>query len=95
MPKGSRGDVSNGIWRQNEFSDPATRAYLKLAADHGLDIAQMAIAFCRSRPFMNSVIVGATSLEQLKTDVAAVDMTLAPEVLAGIDAIYRRYPRPI
>jgi aryl-alcohol dehydrogenase-like predicted oxidoreductase len=95
MPTGSRGDVSGGIWRQNEFSTPATEAYIDLARQHGLDIAQMAIAFCLTRPFMNAVIVGATSLDQLKTDIAARDIVLSPELLGAIDAVFRRFPRPI
>jgi aryl-alcohol dehydrogenase-like predicted oxidoreductase len=55
----------------------------------------MAIAFCLTRPFMTAAIIGATSMEQLKTDIAAKDVTLSDEVLTEIDAIHRRYPRPI
>ena len=94
-PKGSRKDYQKGFWRQNEFSDAATRDYLALAKKHGLDPAQMAIAFCRTRPFMTSTIIGATSTEQLATDLGAVNLTLAPEVLAEIDALFRRHPRPL
>jgi aryl-alcohol dehydrogenase-like predicted oxidoreductase len=95
MPKGSRGDISGGMWRQNEHSTPATRAYLEVAKKHGLDVAQMAIAFCLTRPFMTSVIIGATTMDQLKTNIAAADLTLSPEVIADIEAVHRRYPRPI
>ena len=56
--------------------------------------AQIAIAFCLTRPFMMSVILGATSVAQLRNDLGAVDITLSREVLAGIEAIHRRYPRP-
>ena len=55
----------------------------------------MAIAFTLTRPFMTSSIIGATSTAQLATAIGAADITLSPEVLAGIDAIHRRYPRPI
>lgn len=95
VPPGSRGSLSAGMWRQNEYSAPATKAYLQLAAEHGLDPAQLAIAFCLTRPFVTSVIIGATTLEQLRTDIAAVDITLSDVVLAGIEAINRRYPRPL
>jgi aryl-alcohol dehydrogenase-like predicted oxidoreductase len=96
VPPGSRGAIQKGgVWRQNEYSAPATRAYLELAKAHGLDVAQMSIAFCLTRPFMTSVIIGATSLDQLKTSIDAADLRLSPEVLAGIDAIHRRYPRTI
>jgi aryl-alcohol dehydrogenase-like predicted oxidoreductase len=55
----------------------------------------MAIAFCRSRPFMTSTIIGATSTQQLSHILAAGDLVLAPEVMADIDATHRRHPRPI
>ncbi|PXA98199.1 aldo/keto reductase [Nostoc sp. 3335mG] len=94
-PRGSRKDYQKGFWRQNEYSEAATRDYLALAARHGLDPAQMAIAFCMTRPFMTSTIVGATSTDQLATDLGARDIRLTPEILAEIDAIFRRHPRPL
>ena len=95
MPKGSRGDYQKGFWRLNEYSEAAGKEYLALAARHGLDVAQMAIAFAMTRPFMTSVIIGATSTAQLANAIGARDLTLSPELLAEIDAIHRRYPRPI
>jgi aryl-alcohol dehydrogenase-like predicted oxidoreductase len=52
----------------------------------------MALAFCLSRPFMTSVIIGATSMEQLKTDLGAAELTLSDEVLAEIAKVHRQYP---
>jgi aryl-alcohol dehydrogenase-like predicted oxidoreductase len=95
IPAGSRGEVQKGVWRQNEYSTPATTAYIEVAKKHGLDVAQMAIAFTLTKPFLSSVIIGATNMDQLKTDIAAADLTLAPEVIADIEAVHRRYPRPI
>jgi Predicted oxidoreductases (related to aryl-alcohol dehydrogenases) len=95
MPKGSRGDYQKGFWRLNEHSEAAGKQYLALAARHGLDVAQMAIAFAMTRPFMTSVIIGATSTAQLANAIGARDLTLSPDLLAEIDAIHRRYPRPI
>ncbi|MBJ3786692.1 aldo/keto reductase [Devosia sediminis] len=94
-PKGSRKDYQKGFWRINAYSEAATRAYHAVAARHGLDPVHMAIAFCRSRPFMTSTIIGATSTDQLAHVLAARDLTLAPEVLADIDATFRAHPRPI
>lgn len=73
---------------------PAVAAYLGVAARHGLDPAQMAIAFCRSRPFPCIPIIGATSLAQLELALGAADVTLSPEVLADIDAAHRAHPMP-
>jgi aryl-alcohol dehydrogenase-like predicted oxidoreductase len=94
-PKGSRKDYQKGFWRLNEHSEAATDAYLALAKTHGLDPAQMALAFCRSRPFVTSTIIGATSTEQLAVDLGARDITLPSEVLADINAVFRRHPRPL
>ena len=71
------------------------RAYVELARSHGLDPAQMALAFALSRPFMGSVIIGATTMAQLKTNLGAADVTLSKEVLDGIQAIHRQYPLAI
>ena len=95
MPKGSRGDYQKGFWRLNEHSEAAGKQYLALAARHGLDPAQMAIAFALTRPFTTSVIIGATDTAQLANAIGAGDVTLSPELLAEIDAIHRRYPRTI
>jgi aryl-alcohol dehydrogenase-like predicted oxidoreductase len=96
VPPGTRGAIQQGgSWRQNPFSEPATRAYLEVARKHDLDIAQMAIAFCLSRPFMTAAIIGATSMEQLTTDIGAARLTLSPEILDDIHGVHRQYPRTI
>ena len=95
LPKGSRGDYQKGFWRHNEYSEAATKQYQALSARHGLDPAQLAIAFAMTRPFMTSVIIGATSTAQLANAIGARDLTLSPELLAEIEAIHRRYPRTI
>jgi aryl-alcohol dehydrogenase-like predicted oxidoreductase len=73
---------------------PAVAAYLGIAARHGLDPCQMAIAFCRSRPFATVPIIGATTLEQLTTNLGAAGLTLSPEVLAEIAETHRAFPAP-
>ncbi len=72
----------------------ATEAYIQLAQDHDLDPAQMALAFVNTRPFLTSTIIGATTMEQLKTNIDSKDVTLSEEVLAGIEAIHQKYPNP-
>ncbi|OJU83971.1 MAG: aldo/keto reductase [Shinella sp. 65-6] len=95
-PEGSRltknGDLGG---RYQPLQEPAVRAYVELAKETGLDPAQMALAFCLTRPFMASVIIGATTMEQLKTDIAAKDVTLSTEVMNGIRRIHRLYPAPM
>jgi aryl-alcohol dehydrogenase-like predicted oxidoreductase len=73
---------------------PAVAAYMGVAVDHGLDPCQMAIAFCRTRPFPCIPIIGATTLDQLAVNIGAADVVLSPEVLADIAAVHRDHPAP-
>ncbi len=78
----------------SEEARAATADYVRLAREHGLDPAQMALAFVASRPFVTSVLIGATTMTQLETDIASLDVHLSDEVLEGIEAIHRRHPNP-
>ncbi len=73
---------------------PAVAAYMGIAARHGLDPCQMAIAFCRGRPFPTIPIIGATDLQQLEVNIGAVGLQLSAEVLAEIGAAHREHPMP-
>lgn len=72
----------------------ATSAYVALALKHGLTPASMALAFVNRQPFVTSNLVGATSLEQLRENIASVNVMLDDEVLQGIAAIHELYPNP-
>lgn len=78
----------------NPQAESATYEYVKLARQHGLDPAQMALAYVNTRPFVTANIIGATTLEQLRANIASVDLTLSAEVLAGLEAIQTRWPNP-
>ncbi len=96
VPARTRLSINPGLnGRHSPRSEPAIAAYVALAREHGLDPAQMALAFAASRPFMGSVILGATSMDQLATDIAAADLELTDEVKAGIAAIHQRHPIPM
>ena len=98
------GDVTPEGTRRSRVSDLGGRitprvwesvsAYLRVAKDHGLDPVQMAIAFVLSRPFPVVPIIGATSLDQLKTVLGSVDVTLSEEALADIAAVHKAHPMP-
>jgi len=79
---------------QNKNAVKATKEYVRLALEHALDPSQMALAFARTRPFMASVLLGATSVNQLETNLTSVDLKLSEEVLQGIEEIHRRIPNP-
>lgn len=78
----------------NAQAEAATEAYVALAHEHGLDPAQMALAFVNSRPFVTSNIIGATTLAQLQSNLASADLQLSEAVLDGIEAIHQRQPNP-
>ena len=78
----------------NEQAVKATEKYFELAQIHGLSLAQMALAFVNTRPFLTSNIIGATSMEQLKENIGSIDVKLSDEVLKGIAEIHRTNPDP-
>ncbi len=94
-PQGARFTESswNGHYNAETVQEPLRR-YVGVAKKYGLDPAQMALQFAASREFMGSVIIGATSLEQLKTNIDAFDVPLPPEVEQEIQAIYETHPDP-
>jgi aryl-alcohol dehydrogenase-like predicted oxidoreductase len=81
------GRVREEVW-------PVVDSYVSIAQRHGIDPAQMAIAFCNQRPFVTSSIIGATSLDQLGVNIGAADVDLDAEVLEDIQSVYRNYPIP-
>jgi len=95
-PAGSRAAINGDLGgRLQPLQEAPTRAYVELARAHGIDPSALAIAFCLTRPFMASVIIGATSIEQLKVNIGAADLVLPDGVLKGIAKIHREYPMPI
>jgi len=74
--------------------EKATAAYVALARRHGLDPAQMAIAYVHSRPFTTSVLIGATRMAQLHANIDAKDLVLPESLLEEIEAIHAEYTYP-
>ena len=54
----------------------------------------MSLKFCEIQPFMTSVIIGATTMEQLKTDIESVNINLTDDVIKEINEIQTIYPNP-
>ena len=95
MPAGARLTLYS---RFDRYSNPeATRAtaeYVEIARRHGLDPAQMALAWVTSRPFVTSNIIGATQMTQLESNIASAELTLSDEVIGEIEAVHQRQPNP-
>ncbi len=72
----------------------ATKAYVQLAQEHELDPAQMALAFVNQRPFVASNIIGATTMEQLNSNINSLDVVLTDEILASLQKIGVQYSNP-
>ncbi len=81
--------------RYNKPNVPAaSKEYVRIANEAGLIPAQMALAFARTRWFTGSVILGATSVQQLRGNLDSAEVTLSADVLEKIEAVHRAYPNP-
>ncbi len=83
-----------GSYRDCDQTHAAVTEYMEDAKKNGRDQCQMALAFCNQQSFVTSTIIGATSMGQLKSNIAAFEITLSDEILKEIDVIYRKYPIP-
>lgn len=94
-PENGRLTLFERFLRYNgDHARKATAAYVDLARESGLDPAQMALAYVNSRPFVTANIIGATTLEQLASNIASIDITLPEEVETGIEAVHSVYTYP-
>ena len=78
----------------NPQSEWATEQYAQLAEQHDLTLTQLSLAFIKQQFFVNSTIIGATNLDQLKENIQAFEIELSTDVLEGIEAIHRQQPNP-
>ncbi|MDY7538643.1 aldo/keto reductase [Undibacterium sp. RTI2.1] len=72
----------------------ASRRYAELARANGMTPAQLALAWCYSRWFVASTIIGATNLTQLKENIDAFELRLSDEVITKINAIHAEMSNP-
>jgi aryl-alcohol dehydrogenase-like predicted oxidoreductase len=96
LPEGSRMKLFGHRYPRYKTinSEPAIRAYHKVAKKHGLDPCQMAIKFCDLQPFITSVIIGATKMEQLKNNIEAFNIKLDEQVIKDINDVQLVYSNP-
>ena len=76
------------------LAEEAIAAYVSLARANGLDPAQMALAYINTRRFLTANIIGATTMEQLKSNIDSIDIALSEDVLKGIEELQQRYSNP-
>jgi aryl-alcohol dehydrogenase-like predicted oxidoreductase len=94
-PVGARTTLfERGQRYQGPGADPAIKAYIALAAEHGLTPAQLALKFCATREFMTSVIIGATTMEQLVHDIDAFYAPWSDELEKAVEMLHATIPNP-
>lgn len=79
---------------QNEQAQKATKLYFELANKKGLQPAQMALAYLLTKPFVTSIIIGATCLDQLKQNIESINLKLTEDILNEIKSIHQLCPNP-
>ena len=94
-PEGARVTMWERFSRySNENGVRATERYVELARFCKLDPSQMALAFCLKQAFMTSVIIGATTMEQLKIDIGSAQVLMSDELMQSINSIHQENPNP-
>ena len=96
FPKGSRMERDYDFWTRyrKPNTEKAVELYYNISKKHNLDMSQMSIKFCEIQDFMTSVIIGATTMEQLKTNIESVNVNLSDDVIKEINHVQKIYPNP-
>ena len=97
FPKGSRMERDGDFWKYR-YNTPnmekAVEEYYKISKKYNLDLSQMSLKFCEVQNFMTSVIIGATTMEQLKTDIESVNLNLSNDIIKEINEVQKLYSNP-
>ena len=96
FPKGSRMERDFDFWTRyrKPNTEAAVELYFKICEKHNLNMTQMSIKFCEIQEFMTSIIIGATTMEQLKSDIESVNVNLSNDVIEEINQVQTIYPNP-
>ena len=96
LPKNSRIERNGDFWTryQKPNMNMAVDAYYKISKKHNLDMSQMSLKFIEMQPFITSVIIGATTMEQLKKNIESVNIKLTDEIISEINEVQAIYPNP-
>jgi aryl-alcohol dehydrogenase-like predicted oxidoreductase len=96
LPKNSRIERDGDFWtRYNKpNTTKAVDSYYEISKKYNLNFAQMSLKFCEIQQFMTSVIIGATTMEQLQTNIESVNINLTDDVINEINEVQKVYPNP-
>ncbi len=96
LPKNSRQKLFSDYYTRysKPNASPIIEKYYDISKKFGLNFAQMSIKFCEIQKFLTSVIIGATTMEQLKINIESVSVNLKDEILKEINDMQIKYPNP-
>ena len=96
LPKNSRMERDGDFWTRyaKPNTDKAIDAYYEIAKKNKLDLTQMSLKFLEIQPFVTSVIIGATTMEQLKINIESIDIDLSEDIINKINEVQKTYPNP-
>ena len=96
LPKNSRLEKDGNFWTRYKKpnTEKAIEAYYNISKKYNIDMAQMSLKFIEIQPFVTSVIIGATTMEQLKINIESVNVKLTEEIIKEINEIQKIYPNP-
>ena len=91
VPTGSRATLPGYDWLARRLTDPAdnqaVRSLKVIAAELGVSVAQLSLAWCAANPHVSTVITGASRVEQVHENLGALAVIdqLTPELMAKIE----------
>ena len=96
IPKGTSIERDGEFWTRYDKhnTSKAVDAYYEVAKKYDLNLAQMSLKFLEIQPFVTSVIIGATTMDQLKTNIESVNISLNNDVINEINEVQKIYPNP-
>ena len=96
MPKNSRLEIDSDFWTryQKPNLNKAVDSYFEISKKYNINMSQMSLKFLEIQPFVTSVIIGATTMEQLKSNLESVNVELTNEIIKEINEVQKIYPNP-
>ena len=96
MPAGSRIKLFGDILKRysTPLASEVIEKYYEISKKYNINFAKMSLKFCEIQSFMTSVIIGATKMEQLKTNIESVNVELGDEIIKDINNVHSIYPNP-
>jgi aryl-alcohol dehydrogenase (NADP+) len=79
---------------QKPYVNDAVAEYAAIAQSLDITLTTLALAYVRSRWFVASTIIGATTMQQLSENIDSLDVELSAETLQKIEDVHKRIPNP-